>query len=74
MASIIRRERKKADRVIHLDSGDSFQGAPIFNLNLGEVEYKFLTLIGLDAAVIADEVYNRGEKNPNIGYDANSGD
>jgi chaperonin GroEL len=29
---------------------------------------------GLDAAVIADEVYTRGEKNPNIGYDANTGD
>ncbi|MER2559866.1 MAG: bifunctional metallophosphatase/5'-nucleotidase, partial [Myxococcaceae bacterium] len=41
MASIIKRERKKADRVLHLDSGDSFQGAPIFNINFGEVEYRF---------------------------------
>jgi chaperonin GroEL len=29
---------------------------------------------GVDGAVIADEVYTRGEKNPNIGYDANTGD
>jgi chaperonin GroEL len=29
---------------------------------------------GLDGAVIADEVYTRGEKNPAIGYDANTGD
>ena len=29
---------------------------------------------GLDGAVIADEVQIRGEKNPNIGYDANTND
>ena len=29
---------------------------------------------GLDGAVIADEVLSRGEKNPNIGYDANNDD
>jgi chaperonin GroEL len=29
---------------------------------------------GTDGAVVADEVRLRGEKNPNIGYDANTGD
>ena len=29
---------------------------------------------GVDGAVIADEVLTRGEKSPNIGYDANTGD
>jgi chaperonin GroEL len=29
---------------------------------------------GQDGAVIADEVKIRGEKSPNIGYDANSGE
>ncbi|MCX7700552.1 MAG: hypothetical protein N2039_06710, partial [Gemmataceae bacterium] len=29
---------------------------------------------GVDGAVIAEEVKVRGEKNPNIGYDANTGD
>jgi chaperonin GroEL len=29
---------------------------------------------GVDGAVVADEVKERGDKNPNIGYDANSGD
>src|SRR4051794_23455961 len=29
---------------------------------------------GVDGAVIADEVRGRGEKNPNIGYNANTGD
>ena len=42
IATILRRERARADRVLHLDSGDSFQGAPIFNVNFGEVEFRFL--------------------------------
>jgi chaperonin GroEL len=29
---------------------------------------------GVDGAVVADEVRTRGEKNPNIGYNANTGD
>lgn len=63
MASILKRERKKADRVLHLDSGDSFQGAPIFNINLGEVEYRFLSLVGLDAAVIGNHEFDAGAFN-----------
>ena len=38
MAHLLKRERAKAQRVMHLDSGDSFQGAPIFNQFKGEVE------------------------------------
>jgi 5'-nucleotidase / UDP-sugar diphosphatase len=63
MAAILKRERKRADRVIHLDSGDSFQGAPIFNLNLGEAEYRFLSLVGLDAAVIGNHEFDAGAFN-----------
>jgi 5'-nucleotidase / UDP-sugar diphosphatase len=63
MASILKRERSRSDRVLHLDSGDSFQGAPIFNLNLGEVEYKFLSLVGLDAAVIGNHEFDAGAAN-----------
>ena len=39
IAAVLRRERANADRVLHLDSGDCFQGAPIFNQNSGEVEF-----------------------------------
>jgi 5'-nucleotidase/UDP-sugar diphosphatase len=63
IASLIKRERAKSDRVIHLDSGDSFQGAPVFNINLGEVEYKFLTLLGVDAAVIGNHEFDMGSAN-----------
>jgi 2',3'-cyclic-nucleotide 2'-phosphodiesterase (5'-nucleotidase family) len=63
MAALIARERFRADRVLHLDSGDSYQGAPIFNLNLGEVEYKFLSSVGLDAAVIGNHEFDAGAAN-----------
>ena len=63
MASLIKRERSRADRVLHLDSGDSFQGAPIFNVNLGEVEYKFLSSVQLDAAVIGNHEFDAGSQN-----------
>lgn len=63
LASLIKRERARADRVIHVDSGDSFQGAPIFNVNFGEVEYKFLSTVGLDAAVIGNHEFDAGALN-----------
>src|SRR4051794_10755438 len=36
VAYVINRERARSGRVIHLDSGDCFQGAPIFNYFRGE--------------------------------------
>lgn len=63
LASLIKRERGNADRVIHLDSGDSFQGAPIFNVNFGEVEYRFLSRIRVDAAVIGNHEFDAGPLN-----------
>lgn len=63
LASLLKRERAKSDRVLHLDSGDCFQGAPIFNLNYGEVEYRFLSQVGLDAAVIGNHEFDAGAAN-----------
>ena len=63
VAAILKRERTRADRVIHLDSGDSFQGAPIFNLNKGEAEFKFLSSVKLDAAVLGNHEFDAGAAN-----------
>lgn len=63
LAALLKRERAKSDRVVHLDSGDSFQGAPIFNVNSGEVEYKFLSRVGADAAVIGNHEFDAGLAN-----------
>ena len=54
---------RSADRVLHLDSGDCFQGAPIFNLNLGEVEFSSSPACGLDAAVIGNHEFDAGALN-----------
>ncbi|MFZ5469072.1 MAG: bifunctional metallophosphatase/5'-nucleotidase [Myxococcota bacterium] len=63
MGALLRRERARSDRVLHLDSGDSFQGAPIFNLNSGEVEFRFLSKVRLDAAVVGNHEFDAGAKN-----------
>ncbi len=63
MSAIAKRERANSERLLHLDSGDSFQGAPIYNQNNGEVEFKFLSLLGLDAAVVGNHEFDSGAKN-----------
>jgi len=63
LAALIKRERSRSDRVIHVDSGDSFQGAPIFNVNTGEVEYRLLSRVGLDASVIGNHEFDAGLAN-----------
>jgi 5'-nucleotidase / UDP-sugar diphosphatase len=60
---LIRRERARSGRVLHVDSGDSFQGAPIFNENLGEAELRFLSWIGLDAMTVGNHEFDAGASN-----------
>lgn len=63
MSQAIKRERSNAERVIHVDSGDCFQGAPIFNEFLGEVEIKAMNEIGVDAMVIGNHEFDNGVLN-----------
>ncbi len=63
LAALIARERKRTPRAIHVDSGDCFQGAPIFNGHLGEVEIKWLSLIGADAVVVGNHEFDAGAWN-----------
>lgn len=63
LATLIRRERARSNRVIHVDSGDCFQGAPIFNENLGEAEIQWLSLMGADAVVIGNHEFDAGAWN-----------
>ncbi|MBM4388236.1 MAG: bifunctional metallophosphatase/5'-nucleotidase, partial [Deltaproteobacteria bacterium] len=62
-AFILKREKAKADRVLHLDSGDIFQGAPIFNFFRGEAEMRVLSALGCDAAVIGNHEFDLGSDN-----------
>ncbi len=63
MAQVIKRERKKAGRSLWLDSGDLFQGAPIFNLYRGEAEVRAMTMAGLDAMALGNHEFDHGPVN-----------
>lgn len=63
MATLLKRERAAAERVLHVDSGDCFQGAPIFNFYQGEVEIRSMSLAGVDAAVIGNHEFDAGIRN-----------
>ncbi|MBI5528426.1 MAG: bifunctional metallophosphatase/5'-nucleotidase [Deltaproteobacteria bacterium] len=60
ISHIIRGERKKADRSIYLDSGDVFQGAPIFNMFKGEVEFRVMAQLRPDAMVVGNHEFDLG--------------
>lgn len=63
MSYLLQRERGRSQRVLHLDSGDVFQGAPIFNYFLGEAEMRALAASGLDAGVIGNHEFDAGGEN-----------
>lgn len=63
VATILRQEREGAGRVLTLDSGDVFQGAPVFNLFEGEVEIRTLGELKLDAVVVGNHEFDRGALN-----------
>jgi 5'-nucleotidase / UDP-sugar diphosphatase len=63
IGAIVKRERAAAGRSLWLDSGDCFQGAPIFNIYKGEAEMRVLSELGLDAAVIGNHEFDLGANN-----------
>ncbi|HJZ84659.1 MAG TPA: bifunctional UDP-sugar hydrolase/5'-nucleotidase [Polyangia bacterium] len=63
IATIIKRERSHAARSLHLDSGDAFEGAPIFNVFAGEAEFRTLSALGLDAAALGNHEFDKGATN-----------
>jgi len=63
VAWIAKTERAKAERSLHIDTGDVFQGAPIFNLFQGEVEMLALSYMGVDVSVLGNHEFDSGEPN-----------
>lgn len=63
LAYLVRREREASGRVIHVDTGDPFQGAPIFNMFGGEAEFRVLSEMGLDVMVIGNHEFDMGAGN-----------
>ncbi len=63
IAYVAKQIRSTTDRSIWLDSGDCFEGAPVFNEFKGEAEVRALSLAGLDAAVIGNHEFDLGAAN-----------
>ncbi len=63
MKTVLDRERGKSSRALHLDSGDVFQGAPIFNVFKGEVEIRMHGFLGTDAVVAGNHEFDAGARN-----------
>ncbi len=63
LSTLIKQQRSRAGRTLHLDSGDYFQGAPVFNLFDGEVEVRVLAELGVDAAVAGNHEFDEGARN-----------
>ncbi|AKT39137.1 bifunctional metallophosphatase/5'-nucleotidase [Chondromyces crocatus] len=72
ISHIVGRERARSSRVLHLDGGDCFQGAPIFNFYSGEAEIKTLAAMGVDAMIVANHEFDKGALNLGIQLQQNS--
>jgi 2',3'-cyclic-nucleotide 2'-phosphodiesterase (5'-nucleotidase family) len=60
IATMVKRIRKSSDRSLWLDSGDAWEGAPVFNEFKGEVEIRALSLAGLDGEVLGNHEFDLG--------------
>ena len=60
---LLNRERARADRVLHVDSGDIFEGAPVFNYFQGEPEARSSAMMGTDVMVIGNHEFDDGAVN-----------
>jgi 5'-nucleotidase / UDP-sugar diphosphatase len=63
IATVADNIRATSNRTLWLDSGDCFQGAPVFNMFKGEAEMRALTTAGMDAAVIGNHEFDLGSQN-----------
>jgi len=63
IATVIQRERAASQRVLHLDSGDIFEGAPVFNTFNGEVEMRAMSRLGVNAMALGNHEFDKGSAN-----------
>lgn len=63
MAYVLKRERARSQRSLHISGGDVFEGAPIFNFFSGEPEMRVQAALGVDAMTLANHEFDRGAVN-----------
>lgn len=59
-AHLIKEIRSKENNMLLLDSGDTFQGTPYFNLFGGELEFKLMSMMGYDASTMGNHDFDNG--------------
>ena len=63
LAWLVHRERQNNERTILVDSGDYFQGAPIFNAFKGEAEVRALDYLAPDCTALGNHEFDTGLEN-----------
>ncbi|HEY0250741.1 MAG TPA: bifunctional UDP-sugar hydrolase/5'-nucleotidase [Kofleriaceae bacterium] len=58
--TMVKRIRVSANRSLWLDSGDAWEGAPVFNEFKGEAEIRALSLGGMDGEVLGNHEFDLG--------------
>jgi 5'-nucleotidase len=61
--TIIDKIRTEEKNVLLVDAGDIFQGTPYFNMFLGELEIKAMSMLGYDAATMGNHDFDAGLEN-----------
>ncbi len=62
-SALVKQIREEGNEVLLLDAGDIFQGTPYYNFYYGELELKFMSQIGYDAATIGNHEFDNGIEN-----------
>ena len=63
--TIIDKIRSEEKNVLLVDAGDIFQGTPYFNMFLGELEIKAMSMLGYDASTMGNHDFDAGLDNFN---------
>jgi len=62
IGTMVKRIRVSTNRSLWLDSGDAWEGAPVFNEFKGEAEIRALSLAGMDGEVLGNHEFDLGTK------------
>ncbi len=60
LSALLKQERRNHPRVAYIDTGDVFQGAPVFNEFGGDIEFKAMTQNRVDAFTIGNHEFDSG--------------
>ena len=60
LAAVVKQERRDNPRMAYIESGDVFQGAPIFNTFHGEPEFRAMSQLRVDAFAIGNHEFDNG--------------